>query len=221
MPAEALLFDFDGVIADSEALSNTVLAEFVTGLGLPMTRDEAIDRYMGKRWAEAIVAIERDLGHPVPPSFVADLTTAIHDRCHSDLREVAGVSAFLEAMSALPRAIASSSTPASLALCLRLLGLSHWFGGHVYSAELVERGKPHPDIYLHAASRLGVAPAACIVVEDSTTGVRAGCAAGMTVIGLCAGSHIRPGHDARLREAGAHHVAASWAEAERLIVRMM
>jgi beta-phosphoglucomutase-like phosphatase (HAD superfamily) len=77
---------------------------------------------------------------------------------------------------------------------------------------MVRRGKPHPDLFLFAAERLGVDPASCLVIEDSASGVKAAVAAGMTTVGLCAGSHIRPGHHLRLREAGATHLADSWDE---------
>lgn len=213
----ALLFDFDGVIADSEALANTVLAEWVTTLGLPTTCDQALDRYMGKRWAEAIAAIEQAIGRPVPERFADDLKRATLARFRTDLCEVAGATKFLEAFAEVPRCIASSSSVERLALCLDIVGLADMFGTHVYSADLVARGKPAPDIYLLAAERLNVVSSACVVIEDSPGGVRAGRAAGMTVIGLCAGSHIRAGHGGRLREAGAHHVAASWADAEEIV----
>lgn len=213
----ALLFDFDGVIADSEALANSVLAEWVMALGLPTTRDQALDRYMGKRWAEAIAAIEQGIGRPVPERFADDLQRATLARFRTDLREVAGAAKFLKAFAVVPRCIASSSSAERLALCLDILGLADMFGPHVYSADLVLHGKPNPDIYLLAAERLDVAPSACVVIEDSPGGVRAGRAAGMTVIGLCAASHIRAGHGDRLREAGAHHIAASWADAAKIV----
>ncbi len=77
---------------------------------------------------------------------------------------------------------------------------------------MVRRGKPHPDIFLFAAEKLGVDPRSCLVIEDSAGGVTAAVAAGMTAVGLCAASHVRPGHDLRLREAGATHLASSWDE---------
>jgi beta-phosphoglucomutase-like phosphatase (HAD superfamily) len=88
------------------------------------------------------------------------------------------------------------------------------FGEHVFSADMVARGKPHPDIFLFAAARLGVSPHRCLVIEDSTGGIKAAVAAGMTAVGLCAASHIRDGHDVKLRDAGAVHLAKSWEEVE-------
>ena len=114
----------------------------------------------------------------------------------------------------MKRCIASSSSPDRLAACLDILDLASAFGEHVYSASLVPRGKPHPDLFLDAASRLGVAPADAIVVEDSEGGVRAAVAAGMTPVGFLAASHLRDGHEARLRDAGAQYIAYDYRQLE-------
>ncbi len=213
----AILFDFDGVIADSETLANTVLAEAVTNLGLPTTRDEAIARYMGKRWSDIVAVIEQEVGRTLRKDFSDELTQATLNRFRTDLREVNGVKAFLHHFQHLPWAIASSSSLKRILFCLEVLGLEEAFAGRVFSAELVTRGKPHPDIFLYAAERLGVPPVDCIVIEDSPGGVRAGTAAGMTVIGLHAGSHCSPGHEQKLKEAGAAWTAASWKEVSAIV----
>ncbi|MCM0000961.1 MAG: HAD family phosphatase [Erythrobacter sp.] len=215
----AVIFDFDGVIADSEMLANLVLAEELTRLGLPTTLEQSYDRYVGTRWGEMIALIEEGLGRPVPPEWGGHLSDTMMARFRRDLAEVPGAGDFARALGERPRGIASSSSPARLALCLEVLGLAEAFGAHVYSAELVTQGKPAPDIYLLAAERLGVPPSACLVIEDSPSGVRAAKAAGMEVIGLLAGAHIRPGHDARLSAAGADQLAASWAEVTGLMLR--
>lgn len=212
----AVIFDFDGVIADSEMLANLVLAEELTALGLPTTLEQSYARYVGTRWDEMIALIEEALGRPLPEDWGAHISAAMMARFRSDLAEVPGAGAFIRAIGARPRAIASSSSPARLALCLEVLELAESFGPHVFSAELVTRGKPHPDIYLLAAERLAVRPAECLVIEDSPSGVKAAKAAGMHVIGLLAGTHIQPGHDARLRAAGADHLANNWADVAAL-----
>lgn len=220
MGVGAIIFDFDGVIADSELLANRVLAETVTGLGLPTTVDDALDRYMGRRWPEVIAAIGEALGSPLPGGFGEALKAATLARFVTDLSEVQGATAFIRATAYLPRCIASSSSPDRLTLSLDRLGLVDDFAGRVFSAEAVARGKPHPDIFLHAAAQLGVSPSACLVIEDSLSGVRAGVAAGMTVIGLCAASHIRAGHAERLMAAGAAHIATGWDEVAALLGRL-
>ncbi|WP_073977139.1 HAD family hydrolase [Erythrobacter donghaensis] len=213
----AVIFDFDGVIADSEMLANAVLAEELTALGLPTSLEESYARYVGTRWAEMIALIEAGLGHALPPGWDERLSARMTARFRRDLAEVPGAGDFIRALGEMPRAIASSSSPARLAQCLEVLGLAPAFGPHVFSAELVANGKPAPDIYLLAAERLAVAPEACLVIEDSPSGVQAAKAAGMEVVGLLAGAHIRPGHDARLRAAGADHLAASWGAVARLV----
>jgi hypothetical protein len=105
----------------------------------------------------------------------------------------------------------------SIALCLEVLGLTDLFQGWVFSTSNVARGKPYPDIFLHAAQQLGVNAADCVVIEDSVGGVMAACAAGATAIGFTAASHIQTGHDSRLRDAGAHHVVRSFEELEKTI----
>lgn len=212
----AIIFDFDGVIADSEMLANLVLAEELSRLGLPTTLEQCYVRYVGTRWDEMIARIEEGLGVPVPEAWGDQLSATMMARFRSDLCEVPGAGAFIAALGDRPRRIASSSSPARLALCLDVLGLGAVFGPNVFSAEMVARGKPAPDIFLLAAERLAAAPEACLVIEDSPSGVTAAKAAGMTVIGLTAGAHIQPGHGARLRVAGADHVAASWAEVAAL-----
>ena len=221
MAISALIFDFDGVIADSETLANLVLAEAVSALGLPTTLDDALGRYMGNRWPEAIALIESGIGRALPADFSGALKRTTLERFRTDLREVAGATAFIRRFAHMPRCIASSSSLDRLQFSLDLLGLAGDFAQAVFSADMVPRGKPHPDLFLLAAQRLNVSSRDCLVIEDSAGGVRAGVAAGMTVLGLCAGSHIRPGHDVRLREAGATHIARTWNEAAILVAKLL
>jgi HAD superfamily hydrolase (TIGR01509 family) len=214
---KGILFDFDGVIADSETLANTVLAEKITQLGLPTTLDDALTRYLGKRASEVLALIESGVGRPLPSNFSEDLKMATLARFREGLREVTGATAFIRDFSALPRCIASSSSVERLRVCLEVLGIANDFSGRVFSADMVERGKPHPDLFMYAASRLQVEPASCVVIEDSASGVQAGIAAGMTVIGLCAGSHLKAGHSARLALAGATYLARTWGEVAELV----
>lgn len=219
--SKAIIFDFDGVIADSEVLSNTVLAEVVTELGLPTTLDDAYRNYMGKRFQEVIAAVEATVGRSLPPSFADHYQSSTLARFRQELRAIAGAREFIAKFAGLPRCIASSSSPDRLALCLEVLGMVSLFEGRVFSASNVPRGKPHPDIFLHAAEAIGVSPRDCIVIEDSATGVVAGRAAGTIVIGLLAGGHIPQGHAATLKAAGAHYVAADYAEVERIVAGLV
>ena len=209
-----IVFDFDGVIADSEELANTVLAEIVSELGVPTTLDDAYTRYMGKRFAEVVAQVERDLGRTLSADFSAVMQARTLARLREDLRPVAGVPEFIEAFAGVPKCIASTSSTDRLRMCLDVLTLRASFEPHVYSASLVERGKPAPDIFLYAARQVGVSPSRSIVIEDSVGGVEAGVAAGMTVIGLLAASHIRPETRGRLHQAGAHYVVDTFDEAQ-------
>jgi HAD superfamily hydrolase (TIGR01509 family) len=211
----ALIFDFDGVIADSEAIANTVLAEAVSRLGHPTTLDQALARYSGRRWNEVVAEIEAATGRALPSTFSDELKRATLDRFRTDLKEVSGAANFIRRFSHLPRCIASSSSLDRLQLCITVLALQAEFGSHVFSADMVARGKPHPDIFLFAADKLGVKPRECLVIEDSAGGIRAAIAAGMTAVGLCAASHVRDGHDLKLKHAGAVHLADSWSAVER------
>lgn len=137
-----------------------------------------------------------------------------------------GASAFIRHFDDVLRGIASSSSMDRLRLCLDVLGLdvlglADAFDGNVFSAEMVRRGKPAPDLFLLAAERIGVVPSSCVVIEDSAGGVRAGVAAGMTVIGLCAGSHLRDGHADNLTAAGAAYTARTWEDVLEIVAPMM
>ena len=211
-----LIFDFDGVVADSEVVANQVLAEIVTGLGVPTSLQDAYRDYMGNRFAEVMVLIETATGKPLAADFPATFQSRTFERFRAELVAVDGVRAFLDRCGPVAKCIASSSSPDRLALCLDLLDLKGAFEPHVFSAASVPRGKPHPDIFLHAAERMRTRAENCIVLEDSPTGVRAGIAAGMRVIGVLAASHIQDGHREELLKAGAHHVVASFAEAEAI-----
>ena len=198
-------------------LSNSVIAEIVTELGVPTNIDDAYRTYMGKRLSEVIETIARVTGRKLPDDFADHYQQRTFDAFRARLKPVAGAQGFLAAWRNVPNCIASSSSPERLALSLEVLNMTALFAGRVFSASNVPRGKPHPDIFLHAAERIGIEPADCIVIEDSAGGVMAARAAGATAIGLTAASHIKAGFDARLREAGAEHVAASFAELDRII----
>jgi HAD superfamily hydrolase (TIGR01509 family) len=198
-------------------LSNSVLAEIVSELGVPTTVDDAYRTFMGKRLSEVIEAIERVIGRKLPADFADSYQVRTFETFRRNLKTVAGAREFIDAWREVPNCIASSSSPERLALSLEVLNMAPLFEGRVFSASHVARGKPHPDIFLHAAEQIGVRPADCIVIEDSIGGVTAGRAAGAFVIGLTAAGHIQPGHDARLKQAGADHVVASFAELDRVI----
>lgn len=220
MSFAAIIFDFDGVIADSEVRANMSLSESLTAIGMPATYDECLRDYYGHNWQETQRRIEARFGRALPADFRETHRTRARARFMEGFNAVPGAADFLDALGSLPRAIASSSRAEYIGWALGLFGLDHHFGGHVYSADGWDRGKPHPDIYLAAATGLGVDPVRCLAVEDSPTGAQAALAAGMTVVGFCGAGHIvdRAAHGALLREVGVHHVALSFDEIDFLPV---
>jgi HAD superfamily hydrolase (TIGR01509 family) len=194
---ELVVFDCDGVLVDSERLANRVLAELLTGIGLPTTTEQSIATYMGLSMASAVERIEASLGRPVPSDFLdryRDATFAAFDR---ELTAIDGVLDVIESLR-WPSCVATSGDPDRVRRTLTLAGLHHHFDGRIFSAVEVPRGKPFPDLFLHAAAAMGAAPQRCVVVEDSPFGVRAAVAAGMQPLGYAA---MAPA--ARLAECGA------------------
>lgn len=214
MTPAAIIFDFDGVVADSEGPANRALAESLSAIGLPTSFEDSLRDYYGHNWQETRRRIEARLGGPLPEDFRDAHRARARAHFAAGFAPVAGAPAFIAATAHLPRAIASSSNPDYIRWALERFGLAAAFAGQIYSADGLARGKPHPDIYLTAAAGLGIAPEDCLAIEDSPTGARAAVAAGMHVVGLLAASHIRCAETqgAALRAAGVHRLALSFAE---------
>ena len=208
------------MIVDSEAVANAVMAEVLTARGHAVTGEEAVARYSGLRWIDCHRKIEEESGLSFDPEELGRaIDEAVAERT-AEMLAIEGIEPFLAAQSHRKLAIASSSETSWLEATLARLGLTAYFGGRLFSAAGFPRGKPHPDIYLHAAERLEIAPDRCLVIEDHPVGVAAGAAAGMTVIALLAASHIREGHAERVRAAGAHHVARDYEEVAEILERL-
>ena len=212
MDFEAILFDCDGVLVDSEKIYVEVEREHLSRIGLNYSLDEYMSRFQGLGapdfWAK-LDADHRALGKgPLPETFGADLDAATMERIDKELSEIAGIKQLLEIHEG-PRAVASSSRLNRLKHKLQHTGLYGYFAPHIYSGEQVENGKPAPDLFLFAAQNLQVEPHRCLVVEDSDNGVKAGLAAGMTVWGFVGGGHSHNTHREQLEAAGAHKVVDS------------
>ncbi len=214
---ELMIFDCDGVLIDSEVISTRAAVGALAAIGYDIDEDEALRRFVGRTYASMRRQVEADMGRPLPPSFSDDLERSTLEIMATDLQPIAGVGAILEELD-LPRCVASSSSLAWIRQGLETTGLIDHFEPHLFSASMVERGKPAPDIFLHAAKEMGVAPARTLVVEDSEAGVLAGVAAGATVIGFTGGSHVvEADHAARLLELGARRVIDDMATLPRLL----
>lgn len=216
---DAIIFDFDGVLLESEFEGNLQLAKLLTDLGHRTTVQEALNHFMGLSGQQFIDAIERRIGTTLPTQFYERLNEHNSRALRDGVSAVVGAVDFVRSLpSDLPKAVASSSSTHWIRAHLNHLGLAKIFGDRIYSGkEHVARGKPAPDIYLHAATELGVDIRRCAIVEDSEVGVTGALASGATVIGLVAGSHCMDGHDNRLRAAGVDHVAYGFEEVGPLL----
>lgn len=183
-PPRAVLFDCDGVLADSEMVVNAIVAEQLTALGWPMTAAEARETFLGLALPDMVPRIEARTG-PLPPAWAKEISILIAHRMTSHTPAVPGAVAAVRAIAAagIAVAVASNSGRAELAAKMRSLGLATVFADRIFSFEDVDRPKPWPDIYRAAAAACGAAPQDCVVVEDSVPGVRAGVAAGCRVLG--------------------------------------
>jgi HAD superfamily hydrolase (TIGR01509 family) len=209
-----IIFDFDGVVADSEGHANSVLAEIITELGVPMTLEDAYLQFMGKPFPDVISRVKEIVGENRPEDFAQYFQDRLLSRFRRDLQPVPGVNDYIAAFNHLPMCIASNSSHDRLKVCLEVLRLQKIFGKNVFSASDVVKAKPHPDLFLHAAKQMDTDPSRTIVIEDSASGVTAAVAAGMKVIGLLAGSHIQSRHEQELLVAGANYVVNTFAEAK-------
>jgi len=215
----AIIFDFDGVLIESELELNRLTAELLTELGAPTTLHEALHHFTGLTGPDLMKVIEGRLGGPVPPSFNEQMHAASTRALAEGLEPLIGAVEFVHDLPpGLPRAVASSSSTKWIRTHLDHLGLRDSFEPHIYSGkEHVTRGKPAPDLYLHAARELGVAIERAVILEDSKVGATGALASGATVIGLAAGSHCLDGHGEMLRAVGVEHVAHSFDEVRRLL----
>ena len=215
----AVLFDFDGVLIESEELGNRQIAEWLTAAGHPTTAEQSMANFMGLAGPDFRAALERWIDGPLPPSFEAARRTEDERVMAAGIDAVAGAVAFVRSLPAeLPVAVVSSSSTAWIDRHLTHSGLRERFGEHLYSGrEHVARGKPAPDLYLHAAQALGVAIGDCAILEDSPVGATGAVASGGYVIGLSAGSHCAVGHDDRLRALGVDATATDFAQVARLL----
>ena len=198
MAFEAVIFDCDGVLVDSEPIANRVFAEALSDIGLPTTYEQAVEDFMGLSMTACLAKVAQRLRTAVPEKFLADLTERTHKAFEKELQPVDGIVDALKQIS-LPVCVASSGEVSKMRLTLGLTGLLPRFDGRLFSAAQVARGKPHPDIFLHAADSIGFLPRRCVVVEDSVPGVQGGMSAGMSVLGFAGG--LTPAEE--LAEAGA------------------
>jgi HAD superfamily hydrolase (TIGR01509 family) len=189
MRYDLVIFDNDGVLVDSEPISNRLLAAYLTELGHPTSYEESIRDYMGSAMHRIHELVLERTGQRLPADFDDVFHTRVFTAFEQELVAVAGASEVLEKLAAdgVPYCVASSGSHERIRVGHRTTGLDRWFDEkRIFSSQDVGRGKPAPDLFLYAAERMGVAPDRCVVVEDSPLGVQAAVAAGMDVYGFTA-----------------------------------
>ncbi len=219
MKFESLIFDFDGVLIESEYVGNKQIADYLTAIGHPTSVEEAMNNFMGLAGRDFLAAIEQWIGRPLPEDFHAEREAEDARVLAEGIEAVAGAVAFIQSLPPeLPRAIASSSSVEWIEAHLDHLKLRQYFGQNIFSGRRhVARGKPAPDIYLHAAAAIRVQIERTAIIEDSPVGVTGAVASGAFVIGLAAGNHCFDGHGERLKALGAHAIAHSFDDVAELL----
>lgn len=188
MTPALVIFDCDGVLVDSEAIANRIMAEHITATGVPIAYEDCRARFVGGTLQRVMDTVEEWLGRPLPPGWKEDFEARRNEAFRHELKAVEGIEAVLETLSGrrMEFCVASSGSLEKMDLTLGLTGLKRYFGERLFSAAMVAHGKPEPDIFLYAAEQMGCLPETCVVVEDSPTGVTAAVAAGMRVLAYAA-----------------------------------
>jgi HAD superfamily hydrolase (TIGR01509 family) len=208
---DLIIFDCDGVLVDSEVLSCSCLSEGLAGYGIDLDLDQALELFLGRSMS-AVLDHYQASGHRIPEQFSTELKTRVRAVFETALCPIAGVNSVLEDLQ-IPHCVASSSDLDRVSFSLSLTGLAPHFDSRLYTAQMVARGKPAPDLFLYAAEKMRTDPRHTLVIEDSVSGVTAAKAAGMTVWGFVGGSHYQS-RDGRalLYKAGADRVFGRMAD---------
>ena len=210
---DLVIFDCDGVLVDSELITNRIFAGMLNEMGIPVSLDDMFEQFVGRSMPQCLELTAELLGRPVPDGFLPEFQARTAAALKSELKAVPDIEEVLATMG-IPYCVASSGTHEKMHTTLGVTGLLPKFQGKMYSVTEVAKSKPAPDVFLYAARQSGVDASACAVIEDTPTGVRAGVAAGMTVFGYCA---LTP--QQRLIAAGAHYTFECMRDLPELIRR--
>lgn len=185
-----VIFDCDGVLVDSEPVSISVLVDAMKKAGAEITEEDAYRQFLGRSLATVTDCLKQQYGLEAGPLFLESLRRDLYARFRQSLKPIDGIAETLDRLD-FRRCVASSSQMERIRLALSITGLIDRLEPHLYSASMVENGKPAPDLFLHAARDMGFAPEDCIVVEDSPAGIQAAKAAGMRVLLFTGGTHAK------------------------------
>jgi HAD superfamily hydrolase (TIGR01509 family) len=201
-----VIFDCDGVLVDSEPIAMRILLETLREEGLRLDTDTGYDRLLGRSLGDTRRLLARDFDLTLDDTVFARMRQRLHTAFRAELRAAPGVPEAIGHIGT-PFCVASSSQPERIRLSLEVTGLLPDFEGRIFSASMVARGKPAPDLFMHAAREMGFAPAECLVVEDSPAGIRAAMSGGMQVVAFLGGSHARrPGYRDRIVALQPHRI---------------
>lgn len=210
---DLVIFDCDGVLVDSELITNRVFARMINELGVHVTLEDMFERFVGRSMAYCCDLIASMLKRPIPDDFVEQYHIRTSAALRAELEPVPGIESVLHELNerGVPFCVASSGSHEKMRTTLGITGLLSQFENKLFSVTEVANPKPAPDVFLFAAKEAGASPSRCYVVEDTPTGVSAGVAAGMTVFGYCA---LTPAH--RLIDAGAHYTINEMSKLPRI-----
>jgi HAD superfamily hydrolase (TIGR01509 family) len=194
---DLVIFDCDGVLVDSELITNTIFADMLNELGISVTLEDMFEKFVGHSMPYCIELIESLLGKKIPEDFIQNFTDRNAIALNNNLKEVDGIKEVLNQLK-IPYCVASNGTHEKIQMTLGITNLLSYFEGNIFSVIEVTRGKPYPDVFLYAAKKMGVKASKCAVVEDTPIGVKAGIAAGMKVFGY---AKLMPAH--KLEQEGA------------------
>jgi HAD superfamily hydrolase (TIGR01509 family) len=198
MTPELVIFDCDGVLVDSERLSVSALLGMIALAGGKISEDAAYEHFLGKSMKSVLEILGRDFGLDIDDQHLTEMRVELMRKFRDELKPMPGIEQVLPRLG-LPCCVASSGTLDRIRHALEVTGLLGLLEPHLFSAGMVARGKPAPDLFLHAAAKMGATPQKCLVVEDSPAGVEAARAAGMRVLAFTGGSHAgNPALKARL-----------------------
>jgi HAD superfamily hydrolase (TIGR01509 family) len=212
-PFELLILDCDGVIVDSEPITTRILTEMINELGVSIQAEEVAQKFTGHTFARTLELVVEVLAAPLPQDFVSNYGDRTFAALEAELRPIPGIEAALDQIT-IPYCVASNGPHAKMRKTLGTTSMLPRFEGRLFSSVDVPRGKPAPDLFLFAASHFAVRPSACLVVEDSASGVAAARAAGMSVYGYCGNTDNR-----RLLAAGAHRTFREMSELPSFVAR--
>ncbi|WP_367715483.1 HAD family hydrolase [Nitratireductor sp. GISD-1A_MAKvit] len=204
---ELVIFDCDGVLVDSEVIAARVEARMLTEAGFEITPEELASRYAGLTFRDILLSIEESAEAPLQATLLDRAESEVDRKLRKEVKPLEGVHEAVAGVT-LPKCVCSNSSQERVEAMLARTQLLSLFEGHIFSAmeTPTRQPKPAPDVFLHAAEKMGAAPERCFVIEDSVHGIAGAKAAGMRVIGFTGGAHIQPGHADLLMEAGAETV---------------